>query len=252
MMNLREAPSATAIESPAARMGSMARILVVDRNASLLASLRETLEQERHTVTSARTAEEGIQAVREQNPDLIIVDPVLPDLHGFEVCRALRQETLAPIIIVTDNQEEMDKIVALELGADDYLTKPFGMKELVARIGARLRRAGREFVSQAPTQAIIAGDLRLDLTRRELTKDGQVVILRLKEFELLSVLMQHRGRTFSRSELLRRIWGYDAYGRSRTVDVHIDRLRGKIEDDPARPRRIVTMRGVGYRFEAEG
>jgi DNA-binding response OmpR family regulator len=225
----------------------MARLLIVDRDANQVAVLKTNLEREGHAIDSAVDGQLAIAAVREREPDLIIVDPDVPDMRGFELCRALRQETIAPILILTAKEEEVDKIVALELGADDYITKPFSMNELLARVGARLRRAKRPAAS--PPRPLAAGDLRVDLVRREVRKGGRVVDLRLKEFELLAFLMEHPGRTVTRGELLRQIWGYEAYGGSRTVDVHVNRLREKIEDEPERPTRIVTVRGVGYRFE---
>ena len=172
---------------------------------------------------------------------------MLPGMHGFELCRALRKETSVPIIILTAKGDEIDKVVALELGADDYITKPFSMKELIARVRARLRRA-EENPSSDLGEVLTSGDVVVDLNRREATKNGKPLDLKRREFELLVLLMRTRGRVVTREELLRSVWGYEPFGKTRTVGVQIGRLRRKIEDDPDQPTHIITMRGIGYSF----
>jgi two-component system response regulator VicR len=226
----------------------MAKIVVVDKDERTLSAIRDRLEREGHVAISVSSAARALEAIRDEQPELIIVDPSLSDAEGFDACRALRAATTAPIIVLTAREEEIDKVVALELGADDYMTKPFGMKELIARVAARLRRT-RAAAPQSRDRQLVAGGIVVDLARRDVRKHGEVIALRPKEFELLVFLIENRGHTVPRDRLLSRIWGYDGFARTRTLDVHIDRLRGKVEDDPARPRWIVTVRGVGYRFD---
>jgi DNA-binding response OmpR family regulator len=193
---------------------------------------------------------------RREQPDLIVLDIMLPKLDGLEVCRILRQETIVPILMLTAREEEVDKVVGLELGADDYMTKPFSMRELQARIKALLRRSRfirEELTSREDsvdeTQQLTFGDLTLDLARHEVMRDGEPLHLRPKEYELLVFLARNRGTVLSRDLILEKVWGWDYGGGSRTVDVHVRWLREKIEPDPAHPTRIITVRGVGYRFE---
>jgi DNA-binding response OmpR family regulator len=178
---------------------------------------------------------------------LIVLDIRLPDGSGFDFCRQMRHQGIKqPIIMLTAQHEEMDKVLGLEMGADDYVTKPFSIKELVARVRAQLRRA-----SESPIQVsevISAGEIQLDAGKRQVTRSGAIVELRPKEFELLQVLMRNRGRVLTRNQLLEAVWGYAAYGQTRTLDVNVGRVREHIEEDPARPSRIITVRGVGYRF----
>jgi DNA-binding response OmpR family regulator len=224
----------------------MPRILVVDDEATLLATVRFNLEREGFAVSTASAGEDGISLARRDGPDLIILDLMLPGMHGFEVCRVLRKETSVPIILLTARDEEVDKIVGLELGADDYITKPFSMKELVARVRARLRRV--QETAGSGSQPLVAGPLKLDLARREATRAGAALHLKPKEFDLLAFLMRNRGRVLSRNQLLHAVWRYDGFDQTRTVDVHVGRLRDKIED-AQQFARIVTVRGAGYRFE---
>ena len=224
----------------------MSLILVVDDEPTLLATVKFNLEREGYAVTTASAGEAGIAAARRDSPDLVILDLMLPGMHGFEVCRVLRKETSVPIILLTARDEEVDKIVGLELGADDYITKPFSMKELVARVRARLRRANEDPVNS--TQPLVAGTLKLDLARREATRSGRTLHLKPKEFELLAFLMRNRGRVVSRNQLLEAVWRYDGFDQTRTVDVHVGRLRSKIEGDHGSAM-IITVRGAGYRFE---
>jgi DNA-binding response OmpR family regulator len=225
----------------------MTTILVVDDETTLLATLRFNLEREGFAVLTAADGDTAVSLAREHRPDLILLDLMLEGLHGFEVCRILRREMPTPIIILTARTEEVDKVVGLELGADDYVTKPFSTKELIARVRARLRRS-EESASVRQDQTLSAGDIRVDLLRREVTKGAAVLELKPKEFDLLVQLMQHRGHVLSRNQLLQSVWHYDGFGQTRTVDVHVGRLRDKIEDEPHQPAWIVTVRGIGYRF----
>jgi two-component system response regulator RegX3 len=228
----------------------MAKVLVVDSDAAFLAKVRESLGNRNHQVVSARTLEKAIERLRRHHPDIVILDPFLPDSEDYDACRQLRLETSVPLMVITDNDEEFDKVVAFELGADDYVTKPVSMRELQAGVAARLRLVNQALggVSSTPVQLSASG-LALDLVRREASKNGHPLNLRHKEFQLLALLMQHRGRTMTRAEIVKQVWGYEVIGSTRTVDVHIDRLRKKIEVNPADPRYIVTQRGMGYRFE---
>ena len=194
----------------------------------------------------AGDGESALHLARSQSPDLVILDVLLPGLDGFEVCRRLRRESAVPIIMLTAKGEEMDRVVGLELGADDYVPKPFSMRELLARVRALLRRAEG---ATAQATSIVSGDLRLDLRRRQVFRNEVPLPLKPKEFDLLAFFMRHRGRAFSREELLDQVWGYEYAGDTRTVDVHVRWLREKIEETPSKPTRIITVRGLGYRFE---
>lgn len=221
------------------------KVLIIEDDDNLQEALRYRLEQDGYTVHSAMDGEEGLDLAREVEPDLIILDIMLPVLDGFEVCRIIRQEIAAPVIILTAKDEEVDRVVGLELGADDYVVKPFSTRELLARIKAVRRRwrlgAGATMLS--------AGDLRINLTKHTAELDDRELALKPKEYSLLALLMSSRNRVFTRDQILERIWGLDWVGDNRTVDVHVRRLREKIETDPSEPTRIVTVRGVGYRFE---
>jgi DNA-binding response OmpR family regulator len=222
------------------------KILLVDDEPTLVATVKYNLEREGYQVVTAADGESGLSMARVERPDLIILDLMLPGLDGFEVCRILRREMTVPILMLTAKTEEVDKVVGLELGADDYVTKPFSMRELLARVRALLRRAE---TLPAEAKVLTAGDLQVDLAKREASKRGQPLSLKPKEFELLAFFLRNRGRAFSRDQLLDQIWGYDFAGDTRTVDVHVRWLRQKIEDEPAKPTRLLTVRGVGYRFE---
>jgi len=223
------------------------KILVVDDEPTLVATLRYNLEQENFEVYTAIDGEGALEAARAARPDLVVLDLMLPGVSGLEVCRILRKETSVPILMLTARGTEIDKVVGLELGADDYVTKPFGMQELMARVRALLRRAGTQ--PEEPGDIVTSGNLTIDLMRREAFRDGERVHLKPKEFDLLHFLVRHPGRAFTREQLLNDIWGYQFAGDTRTVDVHIRWLRQKIEDDPGQPTRLVTVRGTGYRFE---
>jgi two-component system OmpR family response regulator len=172
---------------------------------------------------------------------------MLPGMSGLELCRILRRETTVPILILTAKAEETDKVVGLELGADDYVTKPFSMRELMARVGALLRRS--EFAPPVERETLVVGDLTADFRRHEVTRVGDKLVLKPKEYELLVYLMRNRGRAFTREQLLDQVWGYDFAGDTRTVDVHVSWLRQKIEEQPSKPTRLITVRGTGYRFD---
>ncbi|MBW6465276.1 MAG: response regulator transcription factor [Brevefilum sp.] len=232
------------------------KILVVDDEISLQETLAYNLKKQGYQVETAGTGTEAIELAREIKPDLIILDVMLPGLDGFEVCRILRREMFTPVLMLTARDDEIDRVVGLEVGADDYLAKPFSMRELIARVKAMLRRVRlvREEVSQEeitkPKAQIMQFDnLRIDMTRREITVDDEVVAFKPKEYELLTFFGQHQGQVLSREFILERVWGWDYIGDSRTVDVHVRWLREKIEVDPANPQRIITVRGAGYRFE---
>lgn len=228
-------------------MTNVKTILVVDDEPTLVATLKYNLERESFRVLEAADGEAALEAARTGRPDLIVLDLMLPGLSGLEVCRILRKETRVPIIMLTAKDAEVDKIVGLETGADDYVTKPFGMPELMARVRALLRRA-ESGADDAP-DVVESGDLRVDLARREVQRGGSPLRLKPKELDLLGFFMRRRGRAFSREELLQQVWGYEFADDTRTVDVHVRWLRQKIELDPAQPSRLITVRGVGYRFE---
>jgi len=223
------------------------KILIVDDEPTLLATLRYNLEREGYAVVEAVDGESALAAARAEHPDLIVLDIMLPGLDGLEVCRILRKNTSVPILMLTAKVEEVDRVVGLELGADDYVSKPFSMRELLARVRALLRRAGTSAAAEA--EVLTTGDLEVDLKTRKAVQRGQRLTLKPKEFELLAFFLRNRGRAFSREQLLNEIWGYEFAGGTRTVDVHIRWLRQKIEDEPAQPARLLTVRGLGYRFE---
>ena len=220
-------------------------VLVVDDEPTLVATLKYNLEREGYRVLTASDGEKAINLARAERPDLMVLDLMLPAVDGLEVCRILRREMSVPILMLTARADEVDKVVGLEIGADDYVTKPFSTRELMARIRALLRRT----VTAPDEEVLTSGDLRVDMKRREVTRGGGAVELKPKEMELLIYFMRNKGRAFTREQLLREVWGYDFYGDSRTVDVHVSWLRQKIEDQSGKPVRILTVRGVGYRFE---
>jgi len=223
------------------------KILVVEDEPTLVTTLKFNLEREGYSVVAASDGEAGVSSARAERPDLIVLDLMLPGIDGIEVCRILRREMTTPILMLTAKTEEVDKVVGLELGADDYVTKPFGMRELLARVRALLRRAEKS--TREEGESAVSGDLRVDLARRQVYKGGEPLALKPKEYELLAYFVRHKGRAFTREQLLREIWGYDFLGDSRTVDVHVRWLRQKIEDEPSKPTRLITLRGTGYRFE---
>lgn len=230
-------------------------ILIVEDELALQDTLAYNLKKEGYAVEVAGDGLAALEAARRLKPDLIILDIMLPKMDGFEVARILRKEMTAAILILTARDNEIDRVVGLEVGADDYLTKPFSMRELMARVKAQLRRARllREELGKSNQpllhEQLTFGELSIDLSRREVTLDGQVVVMKPKEYELLVFFAEHKGQMLTREFILERVWGWDYIGDSRTVDVHVRWLRQKIEADAAKPKRIVTVRGGGYRFE---
>jgi DNA-binding response OmpR family regulator len=234
------------------------KILVVEDEPSLQETLAYNLERQGYEVEIAGNGLVGLEKARAGQPDLIVLDVMLPGMDGFEITRILRQEMNTPILMLTARDDEIDRVVGLEVGADDYLTKPFSMRELIARVKAMLRRVRLMREEQRSTPAgeadslppsITYGNLVLDQVRREVRLDGRPIAMKPKEYELMLFLAQHRGQVLSRDFILERVWGWDYVGESRTVDVHIRWLREKIEVDAAKPIRIQTVRGAGYRFE---
>jgi DNA-binding response OmpR family regulator len=228
----------------------MARVLIVDDEATLVDTIRYNLRREGYDVQAAHDGNEALRLARATTPDLVLLDLMLPGLDGLEVCRQLRRDSTVPILMLTAKDDEIDKIVGLEVGADDYMTKPFSMRELLARVRAMLRRSRMQ--QQAPAedgaQSVQSGDLEADPLQRRVVLKGTSLQLKPKEFDLLVYLMQQRGRVLTRDQLLEKVWGYTFGGDTRTVDVHIRWLREKIEEDPGTPHRLETVRGVGYRF----
>ncbi len=223
------------------------RVLLVEDDSTLLQTLSYNLENEGYKVTTASDGQEGLALGRNKKLDVILLDVMLPELDGLSVCRILRREGVdTPIILLTARSGEMDKIVGLDSGADDYITKPFSLGELLARVRAALRHKR----SPSAGNVVEVGDLSIDLVARHVLRNGVPLSLSHKEFDLLVELAQNRGAVLSRDLLLTKVWGYDYTGGTRTVDVHIRWLREKIEDDPSHPKHILTIRGIGYRFEA--
>jgi DNA-binding response OmpR family regulator len=233
----------------------MPNILVVEDDTSLRETLVYNLSRQEYTVQAVGDGLTALKAARTNHPDLVLLDLMLPGLDGIEVCRILRQEMSMPILILTARDDEIDRVIGLEIGADDYITKPFSMRELLARVKAHLRRDRliRQEVRPQPeivSQDVLTyGNLTLDLSRREVLLDNAPIALKPKEFDLLLFLAQHHRQALSRQFLLERVWGWEFAGGTRTVDVHVHWLREKIETDPSNPSRIVTVRGTGYRFE---
>src|SRR6266545_7598332 len=230
-------------------------ILVVEDEPALRDTLSYNLKKDGFTVETVGDGRTAIDSARTLKPDLIVLDLMLPEIDGFEVCRILRKEMSTPILMLTARDDEIDRVVGLEVGADDYLTKPFSMRELMARVKAQLRRARllREELSKSasPTahETLTFGNLVINITRREVTLDEKPLQLKPQEYELLVFFAEHKGQMLSREFILERVWGWDFIGDSRTVDVHVRWLRQKIEDESSKPSRIVTVRGGGYRFE---
>ncbi len=229
-------------------------ILVVEDETSLREALAYNLTRQEYIVEAVGDGISALEAARRLHPDLILLDLMLPGLDGFEVCRILRHEMNIPILILTARDSEIDRVIGLEIGADDYITKPFSMRELIARVKAHLRRERliRDEVSAevfTPKNVLEYGNLEIDLTRREVLLDKKPLNLKPKEFDLLLYLTRHQGQALSREILLEQVWGWEFGGGTRTVDVHIHWLREKIEINPVQPTRIITVRGSGYRFE---
>lgn len=232
---------------------STRKVLVVEDDSTLLDVLRYNLAREGYEVATATDGGQAIEVARREKPDLLVLDVMLPVLDGFEVCRILRRQMPMPILMLTARTEEIDRVVGLELGADDYVSKPFSMRELLARVKALLRRTEAALAiasgAEAGTAPLRSGGLELDVAAHRAALAGVALELSPREFDLLAFLLANRGRVFSRDSLLEKVWGYDYSGDTRTVDVHVSWLRRKIEQDPAHPCRILTVRGVGYKFE---
>jgi DNA-binding response OmpR family regulator len=220
-------------------------ILIVEDDETLQQTLAYNLREEGYVVNVAHNGYQGLELARTQSHDLIVLDVMLPELDGLSVCRILHREMDVPIIMLTARSSEVDKIIGLDSGADDYITKPFGLGEFLARVRAALRRKPKP----AAPEHLQSGDLSMDLIGRKAYRGDRELNLSYKEFDLLAELMRNQGVVFSRDLLLTKIWGYDYYGESRTVDVHIRWLREKIEENPSKPQRITTIRSIGYRFE---
>ncbi|MBF8189998.1 MULTISPECIES: response regulator transcription factor [Nonomuraea] len=227
----------------------MTRVLVVEDEESFSDALSYMLRKEGFEVSVAATGPEALDTFDRNGADLVLLDLMLPGLPGTEVCRSLRQRSKVPVIMLTAKDSEIDKVVGLELGADDYVTKPFSSRELVARIRAVLRRQG-DVVEELETAVLAVGPVRMDVDRHVVAVRGEQVQLPLKEFELLEVLLRNAGRVLTRGQLIDRVWGADYVGDTKTLDVHVKRLRAKIEADPSNPRCILTVRGLGYKFDA--
>ncbi|MYA20917.1 MAG: response regulator transcription factor [Chloroflexi bacterium] len=228
----------------------MARVLVVEDDAAILETVAYNLGREGHDVVTAADGVSGLQLSRETEPDLIVLDLMLPRMSGLDVCRVVREERPVPILVLTARSEKGDKIAGLDLGADDYVTKPFSMQELVARVGAMLRRdrISRQAANGVSGGVLRGGGIELRPDAREVRRDGEVVRLRPKEFELLECLMRHPGQVLTRDRILEHVWGYEFGGGTRTVDVHMRWLRQKLEATPSKPQHLVTVRTVGYKF----
>jgi two-component system alkaline phosphatase synthesis response regulator PhoP len=224
------------------------KILVVDDERLITESLEYSLKQEGFQVMVARDGYRALEVVHEEAPDLIVLDIMLPGMDGWETCRRLRQESTVPIIMLTARGQEIDRVLGLEIGADDYLAKPFSFRELLARIRAIFRRMA--FEETPKTNQIQIGDVRLDVAAHKVYKHDQELTLTQKEYDLLRTLMSHVGRVVTRAELLDQVWGVEWLGDTRTLDVHIRWVREKVEKDPSQPRYVQTVRGVGYRFAA--
>jgi two-component system, OmpR family, response regulator RegX3 len=223
------------------------RILVVEDEESFSDALSYMLRKEGFEVSVCANGPDGLEEYDRSGADLLLLDLMLPGLSGLEVCRQLRQKSDVPVIMLTAKDAEVDKVVGLEIGADDYVTKPFSARELVARIRAVLRRRGE--TDELPTAVLESGPVRMDVDRHFVTVNGQGTPMPLKEFELLEFLLRNSGRVLTRGQLIDRIWGSDYVGDTKTLDVHVKRLRAKLEPDPGRPRYLLTVRGLGYKFE---
>ena len=223
------------------------RILIVEDEESLADSVRYNLEREGYAVTVAADGRRALERFREESPSLVILDLMLPEVSGLDLCRSIRAESDVPIIMVTAKDSEADKVTGLELGADDYVTKPFSVRELVSRVRALLRRT-RMQADASPEDVVGGGPVQMDVVRHEVLVSGEAVAFPPKEFELLEVFLRRKGRLLTRDFLIEQVWGVDYFGDTKTLDVHVKRLRKKIETDPHHPVHLVTVRGLGYKF----
>ncbi len=228
----------------------MSKVLVVDDEASIVNIISYNLKKEGYDVITAEDGESGLELAISENPDLVLLDIMMPKMDGYEVCRKIRERSNVPIIMLTARADEVDKVIGLEMGADDYVTKPFGNRELIARVKAHLRRSAAKETPADKSHTQTFGDLTIDFDRYEVTKRGEMINLTMREYELLVFLATQNTQIFNRETLLEKVWGYEYFGDVRAVDVTIRRLREKIEDDPGKPRFIITKRGIGYYFSS--
>ena len=227
------------------------KILIVDDEKNIVDILRFNLEKEGYSIIEAYDGETGLELAMNENPDLVLLDLMLPKMDGFTVCRKIRESSGVPIIMLTAKEEEVDKVLGLELGADDYITKPFSQRELMARIKANLRRISMNDSTGSSGNVIKCGDLTIDVDRYEVKRNDTVIELTLREFELVRFLAANKGQIFSRENLLEKVWGYEYYGDVRTVDVTVRRVREKLEPEPGSAKYLLTKRGVGYYFNGD-
>ena len=227
------------------------KILVVDDEENILEAIKYSLSKEGYEVYGASDGEIGLEKAKELSPNLVILDVMLPSLDGFEVCRILRKDMDVPVFMLSAKSEEIDRVVGLEIGADDYITKPFSMRELMARVRNALRRANEERgnANSSKSEKIVAGELEINLSSHTVRLSGMPIEMKPREFSLLALLASNVGRVYSRDQILESLWGHAYIGDVRTVDVHVRWIREKIEYDPSRPTKIITVRGVGYRFD---
>ncbi|HEX2154651.1 MAG TPA: response regulator transcription factor [Acidimicrobiia bacterium] len=223
-------------------------MLIIEDEEALAESVRFTLESEGYDVVVANDGASGLRAAEESSPSLVLLDLMLPEMSGIDVCRHIRRRSDVPIIMVTAKDGEADKVLGLEIGADDYITKPFSTRELLARVRAHLRRVERTGALAGANEVLRGGGIELDIDAHDVRLDGRAIDLRPKEFELLEVLMRYKNRLSTREALIDEVWGSDYFGDTKTLDVHIKRLRNKLEKDPSHPAHIVTVRGLGYKF----
>lgn len=226
----------------------MAKILVVDDERAIVDILKFNLEHEGFTVVTAKDGEEGIALFRKEKPDLILLDIMMPKIDGLQACNIIRNESNVPIIMLTARAEEVDKVLGLEFGADDYVTKPFGVRELIARVKSNIRRTVMDQDQGNKSQILELENMTINIDKYEVSKRGQIIDLTIREYELLTYLATQKDQIFTREQLLEKVWGYEYYGDVRTVDVTVRRLREKIEDDASKPRFVLTKRGIGYYF----
>jgi two-component system response regulator RegX3 len=226
------------------------RVLIVEDEESFADPLAFLLRKEGFTAAVANNGQQALEEFDRNGADIVLLDLMLPGMSGTDVCKALRQRSTVPVIMVTARDSEIDKVVGLEIGADDYVTKPYSARELIARVRAVLRRGGEAGDGELLPQVLAAGPVRMDVERHVVTVDGGEIPLPLKEFDLLEYLLRNVGRVLTRGQLIDRVWGADYVGDTKTLDVHVKRLRSKIEPDPASPRHLVTVRGLGYKFES--
>ena len=227
----------------------MTRVLIVEDEESFAEPLEFLLRKEGFSTAVAGTGQGALEEFDRNGADIVLLDLMLPGMSGTDVCKALRTRSAVPVIMVTARDSEIDKVVGLELGADDYVTKPYSARELIARVRAVLRRGGEAADGELLPQVLAAGPVRMDVERHVVTVDGEEIPLPLKEFDLLEYLLRNVGRVLTRGQLIDRVWGADYVGDTKTLDVHVKRLRSKLEKDPSNPRHLVTVRGLGYKFE---